>query len=227
MARLHIPRLIIQPILVVLCALMWPLPGTAATSGDNYSPAEIQRINRLAHAGRPQAQYSLARLYLSGRGLKMDPQRGMEWLQKAAEQNHGEAQNQLGLLYLSGVGVTRDCQRAGEWFSRVSETSEAWRQARSNLAWVLATCPQADSRDGERAIQIVQQLLGERHDNPSLLDTLAAALAETGQFEQAIATQQRAIALLESQPAAAQQHQRFSARLQTYQRNHPWRIDTH
>ncbi len=66
----------------------------------------------------------------------------------------------------------------------------------NNLAWALATCPQASVRDGPRAVELAQQaerLSGGR--NPSVLETLAAAYAETGRFPEAIATAQRALDL--------------------------------
>lgn len=223
MAHLFNPPSNIRLISLVLLSTSWLLPGAAFSVGDDHSPNQIQLVTQLAQAGRAQAQYSLGRLYLYGRGPEQDIEQGLNWLRKAADQNYGEAQNQLGLLYLTGGGVNMDCKIASHWFSSVAPDSNAYRQARSNLAWLLATCPEDSARDGQRAIEIVRQLLEQEPDNPSLLDTHAAALAETGQFEQAIETQQKAIALLTGQSAATQQ-QRFNSRLQHYQRNHPWRI---
>ncbi|HEY9032858.1 MAG TPA: hypothetical protein VIN71_02890, partial [Pseudomonadales bacterium] len=192
-----------------LCALQ---PATAS-SAEKYTPNDLQLVIRLANAGRAGAQYTLARMYMSGRGVDRNDQLALHWLQKAAAQNHGPSQNQLGLLYLSGTGVNMDCQTAEHWFSSVNEKSDIFPQAQSNLAWVLATCPQESARDGQRALSIMQQLLADnRRDNPNLLDTLAAAFAETGQFQQAIATQQRAIALLQRQPSSPHQKARFTAR---------------
>jgi len=196
-----------------------------ANSADKYTPNNLQMITRLANAGRADAQYTLATMYISGRGVTRNDQLAQQWLQKAAAQSHAPAQNQLGLLYLNGSGVTMDCRTAARWFSSVNEKSEIYPQAQSNLAWVLATCPQDSARDGQRALAIMQQLMSDkRRNNPNLLDTLAAAFAETGQFEQAVATQQQAIALLQQQPTSQLQQERFTARLHTYQQNRAWRL---
>jgi tetratricopeptide (TPR) repeat protein len=73
--------------------------------------------------------------------------------------------------------------------------------ARSGLAWLLATCPVAALRNGGEAVKHADEVIrlygGTR---PDLLKTLAAAYAEAGRFPEALATAQQALAL------AMQQH---------------------
>lgn len=67
------------------------------------------------------------------------------------------------------------------------------------MAWFHATCPESDFRDGARAVRFAEKSLEvEKKDrsNPMLYDTLAAALAESGQFQKAVETQKKAIELL-------------------------------
>jgi Flp pilus assembly protein TadD len=74
----------------------------------------------------------------------------------------------------------------------------------NNLAWVLATCPLASVRDGPRAVELAGQ--AERlsgGSNSSILETLAAAYAETGRFPEAIKTAQRALELATAQTNSA------------------------
>jgi len=66
----------------------------------------------------------------------------------------------------------------------------------SNLAWILATCPKAEIRNGAEAARLARQadeLSAGR--SPRVLDSLAAAHAELGQFDQAVAAARRAVAL--------------------------------
>ncbi len=64
------------------------------------------------------------------------------------------------------------------------------------LAWLLATCPDAALRDGHRAVELVRQIQRlSPTESPQLLDILAAAYAESGQFPQAIATARQALNL--------------------------------
>jgi protein O-mannosyl-transferase len=66
----------------------------------------------------------------------------------------------------------------------------------NNLAWLLATCPDTNVRDGARAIQLAEHACELTDCQMALyIGTLAAAYAEAGRFDDAIATAQKACAL--------------------------------
>jgi tetratricopeptide (TPR) repeat protein len=76
----------------------------------------------------------------------------------------------------------------------------------NNLAWALVICPRDPLRDGAGALDLARRadrLTGGK--NPAILHTLAAALAETGRFEEAVETAKKAVELAEDQsnPALA------------------------
>jgi tetratricopeptide (TPR) repeat protein len=62
------------------------------------------------------------------------------------------------------------------------------------LAWLLATYPDSNSRDGTEAVRLAERAcdVTERRI-PALLDTLAAAYAETGDFPRAISAVEEAL----------------------------------
>jgi Flp pilus assembly protein TadD len=69
----------------------------------------------------------------------------------------------------------------------------------NNLAWLLATCPDAAYRDGPRALQLAEWACkATDYRSPPLLDSLAAAYAETGLFDQAAQTIRQAIEIVGS-----------------------------
>ena len=107
-------------------------------------------------------------------------------------------------------------------FQKALEIKPDYVAVQNNMAWVLATCPQASLRNGIEAVKLAEranQLTGG--ENPVILCTLAAAYAEAGRFAEAIETAQHALQMAEAQPnttlAGALQSQ-----LQLYQAGMPY-----
>jgi hypothetical protein len=72
-----------------------------------------------------------------------------------------------------------------------------------NLGWIKAAYPQAEFRDGPEAVRLAQRACElTRYQAPVPLETLAAAYAEAGHFNEALATakQARQLALAAGQP---------------------------
>ncbi|WP_442510508.1 tetratricopeptide repeat protein [Novipirellula sp. SH528] len=91
-------------------------------------------------------------------------------------------------------------------------------------AWQLATCPDAKYRDGQLALQLAKKTKD--------MDTLAASFAEIGEFGDAVATQKRAIQILDglpkpkNEPAAnrrREQKEKMEVQLATYEAQRPYR----
>ena len=70
-------------------------------------------------------------------------------------------------------------------------------QAPMQLAFLLATCPDPALRNGAEALALAQQVARARPDDVGALDVLAAAQAEQGHWDEALATIRRALAIAE------------------------------
>jgi tetratricopeptide (TPR) repeat protein len=96
---------------------------------------------------------------------------------------------------------------------------------RNGLAWLWATCPLADFRNGTAAVDLARRAceLTEWNDG-FYFDTLAAAYAEAGNFEEAMKWQQKAV----DDPKAFHESERPKVlhRLQLYQQRQPYRDDS-
>lgn len=89
------------------------------------------------------------------------------------------------------------------------------------LAWLQATCPAASVRDGREAIRLGTKACElTRWKEAVVIDTLAAAYAETGGFERAVKLQQQALQLRSVAPDVRQGMQ---DRLASYQKRKPYR----
>jgi Flp pilus assembly protein TadD len=72
-----------------------------------------------------------------------------------------------------------------------------------DLAWLLAASPDSSLRCGQLAVQMAEKANRlSRDSNPQVLQTLAAAYAEVGEFDKAVASAERALALAGKGPLA-------------------------
>jgi tetratricopeptide (TPR) repeat protein len=73
----------------------------------------------------------------------------------------------------------------------------------NNLAWQLAAHPDPAFRRGAEAVRLAEKASSlSNHQDPTLLDTLAAAYAEAGRFPDAVATSEKALDLARQTNAA-------------------------
>jgi serine/threonine-protein kinase len=98
-----------------------------------------------------------------------------------------------------------------------------WSDACNWLSWLLATCPEASIRDGARAVELGRRALEHSSDQgrAGCLDTLAAALAENGNFDEAVDLQREAISLVDD----IDRRLGFERRLLLYESRQPYRED--
>jgi len=98
-----------------------------------------------------------------------------------------------------------------------------WPEPLNYLAWLLATHPDERFRDGQLAVRLAETALQlQPEPQASFVDTLAAALAENGQFSQAVIHARRAIELAESS-GTPQQVAAYQERLVLYEQGRPYR----
>ena len=71
-----------------------------------------------------------------------------------------------------------------------------WDLPKQNLAWILATDPSDGIRDPATALELARETCATASPAPPQLETLAAALAAAGNYEEAIATAQAALRLV-------------------------------
>jgi uncharacterized membrane protein/Flp pilus assembly protein TadD len=110
---------------------------------------------------------------------------------------------------------------------RLAEAVAHWREAvrlqptqvtmLNELAWTLATCREESLRDAPEAVTLAQRALElSGGQEPAILDTLAAAYAEAGRFDEAVTTVERALNLASAQNKTALAH-RLHDRIKLYQ----------
>jgi tetratricopeptide (TPR) repeat protein len=99
--------------------------------------------------------------------------------------------------------------RAYEALGKGSEALLHWRKAqlidpasvsaRIGTAWMLATAPDASLRNGPEAVHLAESVMNVQPGDAEVLDTLAAAYAEEGQFSRATSTEIHGLEMAEAQ----------------------------
>jgi Flp pilus assembly protein TadD len=134
--------------------------------------------------------------------IRLDPTNGMAHCRLAIARDAQHHPEQAIEEYLNAIQLMPDCV-----------------PALNNFAWIRATHPESKFRNGAEAVRLATgacQATGERE--PIYLGTLAAAYAEAGRFEEAVAaaTKARDLALLTGDADLAEKNrkliQQFTAR---------------
>lgn len=110
---------------------------------------------------------------------------------------------------------------AAKYFGRAVDVAPDNPFLLARLGWLLATSPEDSVRDPAKAVEVSERAVRLTfHRDVMSLDTLAAAYAEAGRFEDAIGTAREAVALAERH---GDQVQELAARLELYRAGRKYR----
>lgn len=128
--------------------------------------------------------------------------------------------------YLS-LWVTSRRLDAVDYFRRLAETCPDRLDLLNNAAWGLATADWSPAPPGEVLAFAMRAQALHPDPHPVLLDTLAAAQANAGNFSAAAEAAQAALDAIPPprSPKEAELHRQIESRLQAYRRNEPYRED--
>jgi tetratricopeptide (TPR) repeat protein len=147
---------------------------------------------------------------------------GIVQFQKALEINPNHTQTHANLgnaYYMKG----KDAEALAQWREAL-RTDPNLMALLSQSAWVLSTSPDASVRNGTEALELAQRAAQlSKEQDPSVLDTLAAAYAEAGKFPEAVETAQKALELAAQQENAESLVEGLTARRALYQARTPFR----
>jgi tetratricopeptide (TPR) repeat protein len=126
--------------------------------------------------------------------------------------------------------ATKDFEQAIVRLSKVISIDPSRRRPKLLYAWLLATCPYENTRDPGRALQVLKPLINsEDGQSPILLEIQAAALAEMGDFAEALELQTQAVELIENSTGreryTAKQKEGLVSRQELYRRGRKYRTD--
>lgn len=76
-----------------------------------------------------EAMYELSSIYKRGRGVEKDPEKGMEWMIKSAQNGYSIALTSMGECFLHGLdGMPQDVNQAIQCFQAAAQQGDRWAQ---------------------------------------------------------------------------------------------------
>jgi tetratricopeptide (TPR) repeat protein len=204
------------------------------TEALRLAPWEWQTFYRrgLAHAARKEHAQAVADFT---EAIRLAPETPEPYLQRALACTHLGQFDQAILDYSEQVELNPQSPLAYNFRARLyhrqgnlaaalvdhqkaAELDPANPNTHCQLAWIWATCSDPKCRNGARAVAAATKACElTEWKKPHCLDALAAALAETGRFDEAVERQQQALAQTTDADRAA-----LTARLETYQQRRAW-----
>lgn len=191
--------------------------GAARTNQDQASD-----ITRPPASWYEQFRGPLADAYLRT-GVALAKQREYQAAQAAlqgalrCDASHYDALAALASLY----GATDQPGRSLAVYQKMLSLQPQDLSVANNVAWLMATSQDASVRNPEQAVQVAEKVcrLTQRR-LPATLDTLAAAYAAAGRFDEAIRSAEEALA---KSDAESEQSRSLRERLKQYQNKIPYR----
>ncbi len=188
------------------------LPGAKELSMIRKALALTEQLQGLSVAQQAEIKYLMARTY--DRTKRKEAQTAYDLVSRAIDLypcQPGFYGVRASLARVLGKDVLSDEERRQRIIAAYEQDSRAWR---------LATSAQAAERDGRRAAELARQACDAcAWKHAGFLETLAAAHAELGQFEDAIRRQQSALSLAKNDDQQAE----ATARLELYRAGKPYR----
>ena len=175
------------------------------TKAIELSPRFAEAYNNRGNAYRSKGDYERAiRDY--DKAIELNPRYAL------VHKNIGDA--------LMRLGRTKEVV---SHYRRALHLRGDWPGILNNLAWILATQEDSQIRDGAEAVRLAERACQlTNYKAVTILDTLAAAYAEVGQFEKAVETAKKALglALADGERTLAED---IRSRLELYRAKDPYR----
>ncbi len=111
-------------------------------------------------------------------------------------------------------------------FERALEMNGTDTPLLNNYAWLLSTSPQARVRNGQQAVELATKACElTKYQKPHILSTLAAAYAESGDFDSAVKWSEQAVSITSTEDGDQATNEQLIAELASYRLGKPWRED--
>jgi len=197
----------------------WNNLGTVSAQQGKWTQAETQYKNTIRiDPNSVNAHFNLGNVFLKQGNLKQ----AADHFEQVTRINPGDIETHINLAHR--FMQQENLPKALAHFEKAIELNPNNLKVTNSLAWLLATHPKDNVRNGARAVELAKHACNiTDYKVPELLDTLATAYAEENRFAEAVETAAKALALAKSQKRPPAKIQQIRLRLEQYKAQKPFR----
>ncbi|MCK7583204.1 MAG: sel1 repeat family protein [Chromatiales bacterium] len=163
-----------------------PDPRIAVHAIHDDSQRTNPQLHQAAENGDAEAQYQLGMSFIRSAWQHSEPLamiEAVDWIRKAAEQEHVNAQLMLGALYEKGRGLIQDYERAYDWYRRAARQGNALAMERLGLIFARGRGVEQDLEQAYVWLNLAAargdyEAEGERNKIHSLLSSVELTRAQ-------------------------------------------------
>jgi len=171
---------------------------------------------KAAIQGHPSAQFQIGQSLIYGQGCRLDKNKGIDWLTRAA--NNGARMARLLLASTASKVPTLESQKQSLRYTEGLEQLSP--KVIIDQAWMLITSPYKEVSNPKMAIDLLSDITSYNFkDDITIYEIKAAAYAALGDFEEAVDLQEEALDEAQHRKADTDL---ISTRLASYKRNEKW-----
>ena len=178
--------------------------------GAEYLAKAVDMVRAACEAGDGEGCWRMGFYYKYGKGVEADKAQADAFFVRAAglyrtacDSGDGDACSELGQQYTYGYGVETNLATALAYDIKSCDLDDA--RGCNNAAWLYATSSDESLLNGAEAVRLALRANELMPNVTGYLDTLAAAYARNGQFEEAIAAEEKAISFSSGREKASNQ----------------------
>ncbi|MCC6171020.1 MAG: sel1 repeat family protein [Gammaproteobacteria bacterium] len=108
---------------IALALSLIAMPAAQAAIEDDFNRCRAQIVRIGEDPRTPDETYCVGLSYQFAINRRRDSAKGVEWLRRAARQNHAPAQAVLGYMLEQGIGTARDPTEAFQWYQRAAQAN--------------------------------------------------------------------------------------------------------
>lgn len=102
--------------------------GVVALEKGEFKKA-FQKFKQPAKNGDQAAKYYIGVLYMKGRGVQRDQNKGIKLILESANSGFALAQVMMGVMYKKGAGVKKDLNKSFAWYLKAAKNGNPYAQA--------------------------------------------------------------------------------------------------